>query len=67
MSYGPDFQEIHRRTAEIVAKILNGTPPSQIPVEQPTKFVFGINQKAATALGLTIAPNVLLRADVVLE
>jgi len=50
-----------------VAKILNGTPPSQIPVEQPTKFVFGINQKAATALGLTIAPNVLLRADVVLE
>src|SRR6267154_1191317 len=67
MSYGPDFQEIHRRTAEIVAKILNGTPPSQIPVEQPTKFVFGINQKAAAALGLTIAPNVLLRADVVLE
>ena len=67
MSYGPDFQEIHRRTAEIVAKILNGTPPSQIPVEQPTKFVFGINKKTATALGLTIAPNVLLRADVVLE
>jgi putative ABC transport system substrate-binding protein len=67
MSYGPDFQEIHRRTAETVAKILNGTPPSQIPVEQPTKFVLGINQKTATALGLTIAPNVLLRADVVLE
>jgi ABC-type uncharacterized transport system substrate-binding protein len=67
MSYGPDFQEIHRRTAETVAKILNGTPPGQIPVEQPTKFVFGINQKTATALGLTIPPNVLLRADVILE
>jgi len=67
MSYGPDFQEIHRRTAEAVAKILNGTPPGEIPVEQPSKFVFGINQKTATALGLTIAPNALLRADVVLE
>jgi putative tryptophan/tyrosine transport system substrate-binding protein len=67
MSYGPDFQEIHRRTAAIVAKILNGTPPGQIPVEQPTKFVFGVNQKTATALGLTIAPNALMRADAILE
>ena len=67
MSYGPDFQEIHRRTAAIVAKILNGTPPGQIPVEQPTKFIFGINQKTATALGLTIAPNALMRADAILE
>ncbi|TMJ77502.1 MAG: ABC transporter substrate-binding protein, partial [Alphaproteobacteria bacterium] len=50
MSYGPDFQEIHRRTAEIVAKILKGTPPGDIPVEQPTKFVFGLNFKTTAKL-----------------
>lgn len=67
MSYGPDFQEIHRRTAELVIKILKGIPPGDIPVEQPTKFVFGINSKAASALGLVIAPAALMRADVVTE
>src|SRR5204862_7079716 len=65
MSYGPDFQEIHRRTAELVIKVLKGTPPGDIPVEQPTKFVFGINSKTANALGLAIAPGVVMRADVV--
>ena len=67
MSYGPDFQEIHRRTAEIVAKVLKGTAPGEIPVEQPTKFVFGINSKTARNLGLTITPAALMRADVVIE
>ena len=67
MSYGPDFPEIHRRTAEIVVKILQGVAPGDIPVEQPTKFVFGINLKAAKALGLTISRDALLRADVVVE
>ena len=67
MSYGPDFPETHRRTAEIVAKILKGTRPDDIPVEQPTKFEFGLNLKTAKALGLTIPPAVVLRADVVIE
>ena len=67
MSYGPDFQEIHRRTAELVIKILKGIPPGDIPVEQPTKFVFGINSKTASALGPVIAPAALMRADVVIE
>jgi putative ABC transport system substrate-binding protein len=67
MSYGPDFQEIHRRTAELVIKVLKGIPPGDIPVEQPTKFVFGINSKTASALGLIIAPAALMRADMVIE
>lgn len=67
MSYGPDFQETHRRTADLIVKILRGTPPGDIPVEQPIKFVFGINSKTANALGLTIAPGAVLRADVVVE
>lgn len=67
MSYGPDFREIHRRTAAIVVKILKGTPPRDIPVEQPTKFAFGINMKTQQALGLTIDPGAMLRADIVVE
>jgi putative ABC transport system substrate-binding protein len=67
LSYGPDFREIHRRTAEIVRKILSGTPPGDIPVEQPTKFEFAVNFNTAQALGLAIPPAVLLRADVVIE
>jgi len=67
LSYGPDFREIHRRTAEIVGKILRGTPPGDIPVEQPTKFEFAVNLNTAQAFGLPIPPAVLLRADVVIE
>jgi putative tryptophan/tyrosine transport system substrate-binding protein len=67
MSYGPDFREIHRRTAAIVVKVLKGTPPGDIPVEQPTKFVFAINSRTANALGLAIAPGAVSRADVVIE
>ena len=67
MSYGPDFRGIHRRTANMVVKILKGVPPRDIPVEQPTKFVFGINLKTAKALALTIDPGTMQRADLLVE
>jgi len=54
MSYGPDLPEIYRRMADIIAKILKGALPRDIPVEQPTKFAFAINLKTAKALDLTI-------------
>ena len=63
MSYGPDRAEAYRRGASMVDKILKGTKPADIPVEQPTKFEFIINLKAAKQIGLTIPPNVLARAD----
>ena len=67
MSYGPTpFQE-YARVAAQVDKILRGTKPADIPVEQPTKFDLVINLKTAKALGLTIAPSVLLRADEVIQ
>jgi len=67
MSYGPDLPDIYRRTAEIIAKLLRGALPKDIPVEQPTKFAFAINLKTAKALGLTISPALVQRADVVIE
>jgi putative tryptophan/tyrosine transport system substrate-binding protein len=67
MSYGPDQAESFRRAASIVDKILKGTKPADIPVEQPTKFEFVINLKAAKQIGLTIPPNVLMRANKVIK
>ena len=67
MSYGPDQAESFRRVASMVDKILKGTKPADIPVEQPTKFEFAINLKAAKQIGLTIPPNVLVRADKVIR
>jgi len=67
MSYGPDLREIYRRTAEIVEKIIKGARPGDIPVEQPTKFAFAINLRAAKALALTIPLAVVQRADLVIE
>ena len=67
MSYGPDFPALFRRAAEIVDKILRGTKPGDIPVEQPTKFDLVINLKTANALGLTIPHNLLVLADEVIE
>ncbi len=63
MSYGADDSEQFRRVAVFVVKILQGTKPADIPVEQPTKFEFVINLKAAKQIGQTIPPNVLARAD----
>jgi putative ABC transport system substrate-binding protein len=67
MSYGRDESEPYRRVASMVDKILRGTKPADIPVEQPTKFEFIINLKAAKQIGLTIPPNVLARADRVIR
>jgi putative tryptophan/tyrosine transport system substrate-binding protein len=67
MSYGPNRPDLFRRAAEYVDKILRGTKPADIPVEQPTKFDLVINLKTAKALGLTIPESFLLRADEVVE
>jgi len=67
MSYSPSYPDLFRRAASFVDKILKGAKPADIPVEQPTKYELVINVKTAKALGLTIPPSLLLRADQVIE
>jgi putative ABC transport system substrate-binding protein len=67
MSYGPNYADELRRAADLADKILRGTNPGDIPVEQPTKFEFVINLTTAKAIGLIVPPSLLARADEVIE
>jgi putative ABC transport system substrate-binding protein len=67
MSYAPNYTDLWRRAADFVDKILKGTKPADIPVEQPMKFEFIVNLKAAKQIGVTVEPNVLVRADRVIR
>jgi putative ABC transport system substrate-binding protein len=66
-SLGVDLDRMVRRTAYFIDRVLKGAKPAELPVEQPTEFELAINLKTASALGLTVSPNLLSRADEVIE
>jgi ABC-type uncharacterized transport system substrate-binding protein len=67
MSYGPNIDAIYRQLARYATKLLNGTPVGDLPIEEPTKFEMIINKRTADAIGISLSPNLLLRADQVIE
>jgi putative ABC transport system substrate-binding protein len=67
MTYGPRYEDLYRRAATQADKVLKGARPADLPVEQPTKFELLLNLRTAKALGLTIPPSVLIRADRVIQ
>ena len=67
MSYGVDFTDLFRKSAHYVDKILKGTKPADLPIQQATKFEFVINLKAAKQIGLTLSPDLLARANKVIK
>jgi putative ABC transport system substrate-binding protein len=67
ISFGPNYEDLFRRAADFVGKILRGSSPADIPVEQPTKFELVLNLKTAKAIGIDLPPALLVRADEVIE